>query len=275
MLRLGLPQWHHRDWATQIGGRGLAAYAEQFNTVEAGSTFYALPSLQTVAQWSLDTPSHFRFTFKLPQTVTHRGGLVANSPELNEFFRVLDLVLDRCAPFMIQLPPTFSKAHFSSLEAFLFSLPVGLRYGIEFRHPDFFDRGETERATNQLLYRLGVERVWFDTQALRAAPADNDITQDAQRKKPNVPTYGYALTDTPMVRLISHTYWQNAKDRASQWAKRFAQWVDEGREVYCFAHTPSNARAPEFAGAIQDLSAQFSSQIRPWQWRSGTTVNLL
>ncbi|RMA79499.1 DUF72 domain-containing protein [Umboniibacter marinipuniceus] len=275
MLRLGLAQWHHRDWANQIGGRGLAAYAEQFKTVEAGSTFYALPSLQTVAQWSLDTPSDFRFAFKFPQEVTHRGGLVANSRAQNEFFRILDVVLDRCAPFMIQLPPTFSRAQFASLEPFLLGLPVGLNYGIEFRHPDFFDRGDTERATNQLLYRLGIERIWFDTRALRELAADNDITQDAQSKKPNVPTYGYALTDTPMVRVISHTYWQGAKVCVTQWAQRFAQWVDEGRDVYCFAHTPSNARAPEFAGAIQDLSAKYSDQIPPWQWRSGTTGNLL
>ncbi len=274
MFRVGLAQWHHKDWAAYLGGYGLEPYVNQFSTVEAGSTFYALPSMMQVAHWLNTTPSTFRFSFKLPSTITHQLGLVNCGRELKAFFDVLDPLLDRCAPFLIQLPPKFSADYFRALERFLLQLPSDIRFGVEFRHADFFDRVCWERRANQLLYRLGIERVWFDTRLLFSAKADTEATRDARAKKPNYPVYGYCLTDTPMVRLMSHTHWETAGSVATQWADRFSQWLNDGKQVYCFTHTPSNAKAPLFAEAMHN-SVAARTRTDQWCWRAGSQVQLL
>jgi uncharacterized protein YecE (DUF72 family) len=49
----------------------LAEYARRFRAVEIDSSYYGVPKLQTVASMAARSPRDFRFSFKLPQTVTH------------------------------------------------------------------------------------------------------------------------------------------------------------------------------------------------------------
>jgi uncharacterized protein YecE (DUF72 family) len=49
----------------------LPFYARVFPAVEIDSSYYGVPSLQTVESMTARTPSNFRFSFKVPQTVTH------------------------------------------------------------------------------------------------------------------------------------------------------------------------------------------------------------
>jgi uncharacterized protein YecE (DUF72 family) len=49
----------------------LPAYARRFRAVEVDSSYYGVPKPQTVASMAARTPRDFRFSFKLPQTVTH------------------------------------------------------------------------------------------------------------------------------------------------------------------------------------------------------------
>lgn len=274
MFRLGLTQWNHSAWPSQIGGAGLERYAAQFNTVEGNTTFYALPSRSTAASWAAQVGRQFRFCFKFPKQVTHDKQLFRCTDEMRAYWHALEPLLPVCGPFMIQLPPSFDASNIKLLEGFLSQLPSDLQYGIEFRHSSFFDRGCGEKSTNQLLSQLNIERIWFDTRALMSRKTVNLETLDAQGKKPDFPVYGYAITDHPMVRLISHTHWDSSFSTAEQWGDRFSAWISEGRDVYCFAHTPNNAQAPQYAAAIHKQIEQ-QTDIDPWQWHAGSQSTFL
>ena len=49
----------------------LAFYAEHFDTVEINSTFYRIPTVDTVHSWARRTPRGFEFSLKLFQKFTH------------------------------------------------------------------------------------------------------------------------------------------------------------------------------------------------------------
>jgi uncharacterized protein YecE (DUF72 family) len=45
----------------------LSFYSTRFDTVEVDSTFYAIPTIETVENWARKTPPGFVFSLKAPQ----------------------------------------------------------------------------------------------------------------------------------------------------------------------------------------------------------------
>ncbi|HEY1680023.1 MAG TPA: DUF72 domain-containing protein [Candidatus Tumulicola sp.] len=77
MIYVGTCGFSYRDWIGPFypdGTKGrdmLALYSRRFAAVEIDSSYYGVPARTTVAGMNAHTPSAFRFSFKLPQTVTH------------------------------------------------------------------------------------------------------------------------------------------------------------------------------------------------------------
>lgn len=71
---IGLPQLQHPAWY-KFGLRPLADYARYFNCIEGNTTFYALPSVDSVLRWRDMTSDSFRFCFKFPAIISHQAGL--------------------------------------------------------------------------------------------------------------------------------------------------------------------------------------------------------
>jgi uncharacterized protein YecE (DUF72 family) len=118
----GLPDRERLPW-----------YAERFDAVEVNSTYYAVPSAQTVKRWAEVTPKGFTFDVKLHQTLSRHSagvehlptalrdrvdttprGCVRPSPELDR--ELATRYLKACAPlieagklsaFLLQLSPSF------------------------------------------------------------------------------------------------------------------------------------------------------------------------
>ncbi|WP_371801929.1 DUF72 domain-containing protein [Candidatus Lokiarchaeum ossiferum] len=109
-----------------VASQFLEYYSQILPTVEIDSSFYHIPSQKTVLNWCQKTPKTFKFSAKLPQTVTHRAKL---SLQKQEMIEDLHLYLTNMLPLekeskllahLIQLPPTFSELNFShNLESFL------------------------------------------------------------------------------------------------------------------------------------------------------------
>jgi uncharacterized protein YecE (DUF72 family) len=118
----------------------LASYAQIFETVEVDSTFYAVPSIQTVDGWNRRTPRKFSFSLKLPQEITHQYALRRGSAEtLAEFCDRVQLLDEKLAVILIQMPPQFDATpdNERALREFLPQLPGDLRFSIEFRSRDW------------------------------------------------------------------------------------------------------------------------------------------
>lgn len=158
---LGCPMWGFQGWVGSRYRRGtrardfLAEYAAVFNAVEGNTTFYSVPSPETMARWREATPASFRFCFKLPQTVTHRFGLVGAGEETAAFLRRMAPLGEGLGPFMIQLPPAFGPDRLAVLDRFLRSLPGDLIFAVELRHRSFYV-SETLREVDDLLAERGL-----------------------------------------------------------------------------------------------------------------------
>jgi len=72
-VAVGLAGWGGHDTVTPPGtpaGRKLALYAKQFAVVEVDSSFYGIPSPDTVRRWVEETPPGFGFVVKAYQEMT-------------------------------------------------------------------------------------------------------------------------------------------------------------------------------------------------------------
>jgi uncharacterized protein YecE (DUF72 family) len=111
----------------------LRLYAKVFDTVEIDSTFYAIPSEQSVRGWADRTPEGFTFSVKLPSEITHKNRLRQSEGLLSDFLSRMRLMGDKLGCVLIQLPPDFSRREHGAVAKFLELLPKGTRFAIEFR----------------------------------------------------------------------------------------------------------------------------------------------
>ncbi len=248
---IGLPQWKHPAWEASIlpdsGQPELSQYAASFSSVEGNTTFYGLPAQETVKRWREQTPAHFRFCFKFPQSISHQSGLMHCEEELRKTFVQLAPLEQRLGMLCLQLPARFGPEHLPQLGHFLQQLPAGFRYAVEVRHPAFFDGGGAEKQLNVLLHTLGINRIMFDTRALFANPKADAVTREALQQKPRLPLRVLATGSAPMLRFITPLHWQEGTDWLQPWIGKLLEWIEAGKTPFVFMHTPSNAEAPELA----------------------------
>jgi uncharacterized protein YecE (DUF72 family) len=139
------------------------------------------------------------------------------------------------------------------LETFLQALPREFSYAVEVRHARFFDQGPHERALDETLGALGVDRVCFDTRGLHASSATDEFTLDAKRKKPRVPLRTTATGTRPFVRFVGDPRIEQNDAVLQAWAQVVARWVAEGRTPFFFTHHPDDAHAPALARRFQTM----------------------
>jgi uncharacterized protein YecE (DUF72 family) len=97
-----------RAVAKEFPGEGthLARYARVLRGVEINSSFYRAHSPQTYAKWAAATPRGFRFAVKVPQAITHEGGLRRARRPLEQFLGEVAGLGKKLGPLLIQLPPS-------------------------------------------------------------------------------------------------------------------------------------------------------------------------
>jgi uncharacterized protein YecE (DUF72 family) len=141
----------------------LVHYAKSFNAVEINSSFYRSHRRGTYERWRENTPASFRFSVKLPRSITHESVLRRCRPELRQFLDEISGLGRKLGVILVQLPASLA---FESRVAARFFDSLGAqcpaRVACEPRHPSWF----YARASD-LLRRHGVARVAAD-------PSPND-----------------------------------------------------------------------------------------------------
>ncbi|MCS7088524.1 MAG: DUF72 domain-containing protein [Thermoflexales bacterium] len=256
-LYIGCPVWGAKAWVGTLFPPGtrpaqfLAEYARRFNAVEGNTTFYALPSRETLLRWREQTPPSFRFCLKVPQEISHRKRLRDCDAETEAFVQCLEALGERAGPAFLQLPPTFNAAQLRDLDAWLARWASAMRLAVEPRHPDFFSRYETE--FDALLRRYNVARCVFDTAPLFSAPASMPLVRGAQRKKPRVPTRRTRTADFAFVRYVGHPDLAMNNRWLRPWAEHVSAWLARGDDVFFFCHHPDDAEAPKLVERTRAL----------------------
>ncbi|MEO1670037.1 MAG: DUF72 domain-containing protein [Cyanobacteria bacterium J06631_2] len=269
---LGCAVWSYKDWVGNLYPAKsqprdfLSLYSHRFTTVEGNTTFYALPSPETIAKWANQTPPGFKFCPKLHRHITHQGLLVPHIPDALNFFERMSGLGDRLGTTFIQLPPSYSPAYLSDLTEFLTACSqYNQDLALEVRHLDWF-KLEAGESLNSLLTELNIARVLLDTRPIYNCPDDPQI--GSPRKKPKVPLLPIVIGNTAFVRFISHPDRQYNQAYLEQWTTELQLWLTEGKTVYFFVHCPQEARSPDTAKLFHSLLASqiplLSPSSLPW-----------
>ena len=171
-LRMGTCSWRYDSWQGLVysAAKGidyLKEYASQFNTVEIDRWFWSLfneenvvlPNPSDAQVYRQSVPDDFRFTIKVPNSITLTHFYQKNKDEPlqpNPYFLSVELfqrflttiapLRDVLGPLMFQfeylnLHKMESQARFHTLlGAFVKQLPTGYQYGLEVRNPPYLNR---------------------------------------------------------------------------------------------------------------------------------------
>ena len=78
-FHIGCPVWSFKGWVGNFYPEGtkpkefLHEYARRLTTVEGNTTFYAVPTRETVEGWAAEMPETFRFCPKVPKSSVTRA----------------------------------------------------------------------------------------------------------------------------------------------------------------------------------------------------------
>ena len=263
-LFLGCPVWGIKRWVGNLFPSGTAqkdylrVYSRRFNTVEGNTTFYGMPTEETVLRWRDETPEGFRFCLKFPQTISHQGALIESADETESWLKRVALMEGRAGPSFLQLPPRYHPGQMDDLADYLAALPRNSPYAVEVRHPSWF-LPNVEAALDALLTNYGIARVLFDVRGLRAADPSDPLIKTALEKKPDVP---YRTTQTAPFTFVRYIADLNLPANAlylDAWAETVANWLKENVDVYFFLHCPDDFFAPvlcrDFHARVSRLAA--------------------
>lgn len=111
LLRIGCAGWSLRreqqasfpDAASQ-----LHRYAAVFSAVEVNSCFYRSHRHATWARWAESTPENFRFSYKLPKSITHQARLKNSYEPVCRFLDEVMWLGARQGVLLVQLPPSLT-----------------------------------------------------------------------------------------------------------------------------------------------------------------------
>ena len=107
MIRVGTAGWALPADPSRFPAAGthLERYAAVFCAVEINSSFHRPHRAATYARWAACVPDDFRFSVKIPKTVTHEKRLLRCTALLDEFLEPVRALGDKLGCLLVQLPP--------------------------------------------------------------------------------------------------------------------------------------------------------------------------
>jgi uncharacterized protein YecE (DUF72 family) len=161
VIHIGTAGWgiasRYKDAFTGTGSQ-LEQYGKLLNAVEINSSFRRQHKTQTYARWASSVPDHFRFSVKVPSSLTHDGGLSADAQTLERFATVTRGLGGKLGVILVQLPPTLTFETRTAKRFFaVLRKHFDVQVACEPRHPSWgSDRAE------RVLRDLAIARVAAD-----------------------------------------------------------------------------------------------------------------
>lgn len=268
---IGSPLWGYKEWVGDFfpprtpASEFLRLYSRRLTCVEGNTTFYATPSVATIARWVQETPETFRICPKISRSISHEPLLQESRLATLQFVERLRGLGKRLGPMFLQLPPAFSPAQMGELEEFLGFWPNDVRLAVEVRHPDFFVE-EHAAALNTLLSQYRAARVLMDTRPIRTGPMNEQQMLQARERKPDLPLQFALTSDFTFVRYIGHPRMEINEQFLNEWVQHLGQWLQDGITLYVFCHCPLEEYSP---GLCAELYGRVMKKVPlpplPWQ----------
>jgi uncharacterized protein YecE (DUF72 family) len=203
-------------------GTSLQRYAGRFAGVEINSSFHRPHRTSTWAKWAESVPEHFRFSVKMPKTISHQAKLKDATELLDVFLEEASGLGDKLAVLLLQLPP---KLAFDAglVENFLSELKArsSVQIACEPRNASWF-----EATADALLQRLQVARVAADPAVVEQAGLPGGWRGFSY----------WRLHGSPVM------YRSSYETRLEEYASAIRAEIEQGREAWCmFDNTASSA----------------------------------
>lgn len=254
----GCTGWSMKEWVgsyyperTKPKGY-LAAYNRQFSTIELNTTHYRIPTQEMIKTWYEATDSDFKFSPKIPQSISHKSDLDVHGDKIPYFCKQILGLKEKLGTSFMQLPPHFSPDRFAILVNFLRNFPTKkIPLAIEVRHPNWFS---DPTALNELLHLFKEHQV------------GTVITDVAGRR--DVLHMGLS-TPMLMLRFVGNDMHPTDYQRVDDWVACIKTWLEQGlKEVYFFSHQPDNIRSPEMCTYFieqleKETRLRFSKKTKP------------
>jgi uncharacterized protein YecE (DUF72 family) len=147
-------------------GTSLERYAGRLAGAEINSSFHRPHRRSTWEKWGASVPADFRFSVKLPKTITHQLKLRDAAEPLRQHLEDAGALGPKLAVHLVQLPPSlaFDAALADGFFAQIKELAGAAAIACEPRHASWF-----EPEAEQLLERRQVARVAADPARVPAA----------------------------------------------------------------------------------------------------------
>ncbi|MEM9926628.1 MAG: DUF72 domain-containing protein [Cyanobacteria bacterium P01_D01_bin.50] len=277
---IGCAVWSYKGWVGELYPQGtrstdfLHLYSRRFTTVEGNTTFYAVPSQETVTRWADQTPAEFKFCLKLPRNITHNGLLKPYIGDALKFAEIMRPLGTRLAPMFAQLPPSYAPSSLNDLTVFIEAWQqTQVPLAIEVRHRDWFKQAPASNLAN-LLQNLGTGRVILDSRPIYTGEDDPQL--NSERRKPQLPVDFSVTAPFSLIRFIAHPNLSINQPFMEEWATYIQQWLQAGTQIYFFVHCPQEERSPSIARHFQNLLEQSGVAIPtlPWNLLSNSPKQL-
>jgi uncharacterized protein YecE (DUF72 family) len=221
-LHIGTMGWSYDFWVGKLYPEGtapkdfLSEYSKHFNTVEIDSTFYRIPSKETVMKWKEQTPADFSFSAKFPRIITHVKMLQECEDEVKVFIERISQLQNKLGPLLLQFPSTLKPEHLHLLRDFLPALPRKHRLVVEVRN-----RKLLEDHFYSILKENGVALALVDTPfmpGVEVMPGDFAyIRWEGDRRK---------------IKGMQGQVEIDRTDSIKEWAKRIKAFLDTSKDVF-------------------------------------------
>jgi uncharacterized protein YecE (DUF72 family) len=230
----GIPKAHKSQFPAD--GSHLQRYATRFSAVEINSSFYKPHRPGTYSRWAASVPDDFRFSAKVPKTITHKQRLIDTDTLLDSFVAEVTCLGPKLGCLLVQLPPSLAYDA-PTAERFLETFrarhegPVV----VEPRHPSWF--------TSDVLSHLSAHRVG-------QVGADPAIVPEAAEPAGWLEVIYVRLHGSPQIYYSTYD-----EPYLNQLAARMRAYATRAREVWCvFDTTALFAATPNALSLLTHLS---------------------
>lgn len=223
-------------------GSHLQRYAAVLLAVEINSSFYRPHRPSTYERWAASTPQNFRFSVKLPKSITHLSRLENADEALARFLSEVMALGEKLGPLLVQLPPSYA---FTKDNAERFFAGFRARFGgfiaCEPRHPSWFSE-----AAQGVLCEFDVARVAADPPPCPGAETPGGASGLVYLRQHGSPVMYHSAYDAKNLAEIQ---------------RKLAKWRAAGITTWCiFDNTASGAALPNALALAKNLGIKATNR---------------
>jgi uncharacterized protein YecE (DUF72 family) len=238
---LGCAKWGRKEWIGKIYPKStkdaqfLDEYVKHYNSIELNATHYKLYDASAIKKWAAKAAgSDFLFCPKVYQGISHFGSLSDKQFLTDSFLKGIAAFEEHLGPVFLQVSDKFGPKRKEELFKYLSTLPKGVSFFMEVRHPDWFQ----QQNFDELL------------EASRNTKIGLVITDTAGRRDC---CHMHITQSKVFIRFVGNSLHLTDYTRMNEWVKRMKYWLENGiEEIYFFMHMHDEAFSPELTVYLVD-----------------------